>query len=81
MNYYGNNIYKYKCLWSLDLLMALKIINIFTFCFILQIGKNHPVYYTKQNFIPSKDIVNTKSSSPTAMTIGNTKLEANVYCF
>ncbi len=48
---------------GLDLLRVLKI-NIFTFCFILKLGKNDPVYHSKQNFKPSKNILDIKNSPP-----------------
>ncbi len=55
---------------GLDLLRAMKI-NIITFCFILKLGKNYPVYHSKQNFNTSKNILNTKNSPPTTMICAN----------
>ncbi len=37
-------------------LLRVLIINIFTFCFILKLSKNDPVYHSKQNFNPLKNI-------------------------
>ncbi len=42
-------------------------LNIFTFCFILKLGKNNPVYHSKQTFNLSKNILNTTNSPPTTM--------------